>query len=57
MIGQLLVPQGKEHEHADEFGPGDIGAVAKLKETHAGDVLAAEDAEVATAPARRCRGR
>ena len=43
---QLLVPQGKETEHADEFGPGDIGAVAKLKETHAGDVLAAKDAEV-----------
>jgi elongation factor G len=45
-IGQLLVPQGKESEHADEFGPGDIGAVAKLKETHAGDVLASEDAEI-----------
>jgi elongation factor G len=45
-IGQLLVPQGKETEHADEFGPGDIGAVAKLKETHAGDVLAANDAEI-----------
>ena len=39
-IGQLLVPQGKDNDHADEFGPGDIGAVAKLKETHAGDVLA-----------------
>jgi elongation factor G len=45
-IGQLLVPQGKETEQADEFGPGDIGAVAKLKETHAGDVLADKDAEV-----------
>jgi elongation factor G len=44
-IGQLLVPQGKETEHADQFGPGDIGAVAKLKETHAGDVLAAKDME------------
>src|SRR4051794_11021908 len=40
-IGQLLVPQGKEVKHADAFGPGDIGAVAKLKETHAGDWLAA----------------
>src|SRR5947199_1974541 len=28
-IGQLLVPQGKEMGHSDEFGPGDIGAVAK----------------------------
>ncbi len=42
-IGQLLVPRGKEVSHADEFGPGDIGAVAKLKETHAGDWLAARD--------------
>jgi elongation factor G len=46
-IGQLLVPQGKEMGHADEFGPGDIGAVAKLKETHAGDVLAASDQDCA----------
>src|ERR671914_394948 len=45
-IGQLLVPQGKESEHADAFGPGDIGAVAKLKETHAGDVLGDQDVEV-----------
>ncbi|MGH2741506.1 MAG: elongation factor G [Thermoleophilaceae bacterium] len=45
-IGQLLVPQGKENDHADAFGPGDIGAVAKLKETHAGDVLADQDIEV-----------
>jgi elongation factor G len=45
-IGQLLVPQGKENEHTDAFGPGDIGAVAKLKETHAGDVLADEDTEI-----------
>jgi elongation factor G len=45
-IGQLLVPQGKETDHTDEFGPGDIGAVAKLKETHAGDVLAATDGEI-----------
>jgi elongation factor G len=45
-IGQLLVPQGKETEHADEFGPGDIGAVAKLKETHAGDVLASKEMDI-----------
>ncbi len=45
-IGQLLVPQGKEHEHAEEFGPGDIGAVPKLKQTHAGDVLSSVDEEV-----------
>jgi elongation factor G len=45
-VGQLLVPQGKDSEHADEFGPGDIGAVAKLKETRAGDVLSSKDQEV-----------
>ncbi len=45
-VGQLLVPQGKDSEHADEFGPGDIGAVAKLKETRAGDVLSSKDAEI-----------
>ena len=45
-IGQLLVPQGKETEQADEFGPGDIGAVAKLKETRAGDTLASKDSEM-----------
>jgi elongation factor G len=54
-IGQLLVPQGKESEHADEFGPGDIGAVAKLKETHAGDVLAAKVAEIPLALPRMPR--
>jgi elongation factor G len=42
-VGQLLTFRGKESEHADEFGPGDIGAVAKLKETRAGDWLAERD--------------
>jgi elongation factor G len=43
-IGTLLVPKaGKDTGHADSFGPGDIGAVAKLKETRAGDWLAARD--------------
>jgi elongation factor G len=45
-IGQLLVPQGKEMGHADEFGPGDIGAVAKLKATHSGDTLSSKDTGV-----------
>ena len=45
-IGQLLVPQGKEFKQTDAFGPGDIGAVAKLKETHAGDWLAERDEPV-----------
>ncbi|HEV3227919.1 MAG TPA: elongation factor G [Solirubrobacteraceae bacterium] len=42
-IGQLIVFEGKGTTHADEFGPGDIGAVAKLKETRAGDWLADRD--------------
>jgi elongation factor G len=42
-IGQLVVFAGKDVEHVQEFGPGDIGAVAKLKETRAGDWLAAQD--------------
>jgi elongation factor G len=45
-IGQLLVPQGKQTTQTDSFGPGDIGAVAKLKETRAGDWLAARDEAV-----------
>ncbi len=42
-IGQLVTFAGKEVEHVQEFGPGDIGAVAKLKETRAGDWLAERD--------------
>jgi elongation factor G len=42
-IGQLLSFAGKESKHADGFGPGDIGAAVKLKETMAGDWLAARD--------------
>jgi elongation factor G len=42
-VGQLLSFSGKESKHSDGFGPGDIGAVAKLKETVAGDWLAARD--------------
>ncbi len=45
-MGSLLFQQGKEHIPADEFGPGDIGAVAKLKEVQTGDLLL--DKEVAT---------
>ncbi|MDP8942961.1 MAG: elongation factor G [Actinomycetota bacterium] len=45
-LGQLLSPQGPKNEPAEEFGPGDIGAVAKLKETHAGDVLAAREGDI-----------
>jgi len=46
-IGQLVVFEGKETSHVDAFGPGDIGAVAKLKETKAGDWLAAKAQDLA----------
>jgi elongation factor G len=49
-IGQLLIPRGKEHEQVDELGAGDIGAVAKLKETRAGDVLAGKDTKISFRP-------
>jgi elongation factor G len=42
-IGQLLTYSGKDVVHVQEFGAGDIGAVAKLKQTRAGDWLAARD--------------
>src|SRR4051812_4305152 len=45
-VGQLLSPRGKDVTHVESFGPGDIGAVAKLKETHAGDWLAARDTPI-----------
>jgi elongation factor G len=44
-IGQLIsgVAENGGIPHVEELGPGDIGAVAKLKETRAGDWLAARD--------------
>jgi elongation factor G len=49
-IGQILIPGGKEHEQTDELGAGDLGAVAKLKETRAGDVLAEKDTKISFPP-------
>jgi elongation factor G len=49
-VGQLLLLQGKDHEPAQEFGEGDIGAVAKLKETGTGDVLLTDDKPIALQP-------
>jgi elongation factor G len=45
-IGQLVTFEGGQTGHAREFGPGDIGAVAKLKETRAGDWLATRDESI-----------
>jgi elongation factor G len=51
-IGQLMTFAGKGTGTAEEFGPGDIGGVAKLKDTRAGDWLAARDEPIAM-PAER----
>jgi len=45
-VGALLMLQGKEHESADEFGEGDLGAVAKLKDAMTGDLLLDADQQV-----------
>ncbi len=42
-VGQLGKPCGKELSAVPELGAGDIGAVAKLKETQAGDVLGEQE--------------
>jgi elongation factor G len=42
-IGQPIAFSGKKTEQLQEIGPGDMGAVTKLKDTHAGDWLAARD--------------
>ncbi len=38
-IGELMIIQGKEQIHVDSASPGDIVAVAKLKDTHVNDAL------------------
>ncbi|MGA7703827.1 MAG: elongation factor G, partial [Solirubrobacteraceae bacterium] len=42
-IGQPIVFAGKSSEHVAELGPGDMGAVPKLKDTHAGDWLSGRE--------------
>lgn len=45
-IGQLFILQGKEQVPADKLYAGDIGAVAKLKDTHTGDSLGADSSKI-----------
>jgi elongation factor G len=45
-VGQLASPWGKELDPVDELGPGDIGAVGKLKETRAGDVISEKPSDI-----------
>jgi elongation factor G len=50
-IGQVIVFAGAEVGHLQELGPGDIGAVAKLKETRAGDWLTEHEGAAIEMPA------
>jgi elongation factor G len=45
-FGSLMTMQGKEHQGADAFGEGDIGAVAKLKDVQTGDLLLDKEVDV-----------
>jgi elongation factor G len=45
-VGQVALMQGKEQRGVDVLGSGEIGVVAKLKETLTGDTLATEAAPV-----------
>ncbi len=49
-LGSLMLMQGKSAVPVTEIRAGDIGAVAKLKETRSGDTLAAPGADVVFAP-------
>lgn len=49
-LGKLLVLRGHEHVEVPEAGPGDVVAVAKLKDVHTGHALTAEKGGVALPP-------
>lgn len=45
-VGKLLALHGEKHLDATEAGPGEIVAVAKLKDVHTGNVLCAEKSDI-----------
>ena len=49
-LGHLLVLQGKAQEHVPDLRAGDLGAIAKLKDTHTNDVLADKGSTVRIRP-------
>ncbi|MDO8736916.1 MAG: elongation factor G [Thermoleophilia bacterium] len=49
-IGKLMRLQGKDHNSTDSLGPGDIGAVTKLKKTNTGDSLCNESQQIIFSP-------
>jgi elongation factor G len=55
-FGKLLLVRGAEHVEVPEAGPGDVVAVAKLKDVHTGHALAAEKGGVRLPPLPIPRG-
>jgi len=49
-LGHLLALQGKTQTHVPELRAGDLGAVAKLKDTHTNDVIAEASTKIKVAP-------
>ena len=49
-MGSLLQLQGKDHTPVKEFGEGDIGGVAKLKDVQTGDLLVDREVDVIVEP-------
>ena len=49
-VGHVLVLQGKTQTHVPDLHAGDLGAVAKLKDTHTNDTLGDRQAAFAPAP-------
>jgi elongation factor G len=49
-LGHLVVVQGKTHTQVPEVKAGDLGAVAKLKDTQSGDTLADKGAKLTFPP-------
>ncbi len=49
-LGHLLALQGKTQTHVPELKAGDLGAVAKLKDTHTSDVIADKSTSIKIPP-------
>jgi len=49
-IGQVFLMRGKHQEPVPAIGPGDMGVVAKLADTHTGDTLTQKDHPVVLEP-------
>jgi elongation factor G len=45
-IGQIFTLQGHERESIDSIGPGDIGVMVKLRDTHTGNTLSSPSRKV-----------